>query len=300
MAIVGMNQILGRARQNGYVVGYFEAWDQYSLEAALEAAEEAESPAILGFGAAVTSKAWVDRWGVEGLSNLCISMAGRSTVPTAVLFNEARTFAQAVRGLRAGCNAVMLDTSDLTYEAGIAVTARLVEVAHALGATVEAELGHLADASDPKGSAGIPTDPDLAARFVQTTGVDALAVSVGNVHLLTTGESTIDVDLLQRIQRAVAVPLVLHGGTSLPPLALRSAIERGVVKINYGTRLKQLFLEGVREALAETPEGANVHRFIGSREQSDVMGRGKAKMKALIVDLIKLYGSAGQAASWKI
>ena len=299
MAIAGIDQILDRALQSGYAVGYFEAWDQYSLEAVLEAAEEAESPAILGFGAAVTSKAWVDRWGVEGLSNLCTSMTDRSTVPTAVLFNEARTFAQAVRGLRADCNAVMLDTSDLTYEANVDVTRRLVEVAHALGATVEAELGHLADASDPKGSAGVPTDPDLAARFVRSTGVDALAVSVGNVHLLTGGEATIDLDLLERIQRAVAVPLVLHGGTGLPPAAVRGAIERGIAKINYGTRLKQLFLEGVREALAEIPERPNVHRFIGSREENDIMARGKAKMKALILDLIKLYGSAGQAASWK-
>ena len=141
MAIAGLDQILDRALQKGYAVGYFEAWDQYSLEAVLEAAEEAESPAILGFGAAVTSKAWMDRWGVEGLSKLCSSMAGRSTLPTAALFNEARTFGQAVRGLHAGCNAVMLDTSDLTYEADVDVTRRLVEVAHVLGATVEADPG---------------------------------------------------------------------------------------------------------------------------------------------------------------
>jgi ketose-bisphosphate aldolase len=294
-----MDRILDRARQGGYAVGYFESWDQYSLEAAIEAAEEAESPAILGFGAAVTSEAWMDRWGVEGLSKLCTSMADRASVPTAVLFNEARSFDHAVRGLYAGCNAVMLDTSDLSYEASVDVTRRLVEVAHALDATVEAELGHLADAGDASGSAGVPTDPAMAARFVDRTGVDALAVSVGNVHLLTDGESTIDLDLLERIHNAVALPPVLHGGSGLPPAAVRDAVERGVAKINYGTRSKQRFLEGVRAALAAMPERPNVHQFIGSREESDIAGRGKANVKTLISDLIKLYGSAGQAAHWE-
>ena len=113
MPIVKMQRILDHALRNRYAVGYFEAWDLYSLEAALEAAEEARAPAILGFGAAVTNGAWYDRNGVEAMSALAVTFAQRAEVPTAVLFNEAQTYAQAVRGLAGGCNAVMLDSSHL-------------------------------------------------------------------------------------------------------------------------------------------------------------------------------------------
>lgn len=298
MGIVGMDVILERAQKAGYAVGYFEAWDQYSLEAVLEAAEEIESPAILGFGAAVTNQAWLDRWGVEELSTLACYLAQRSKIPTAVLFNEANTLRQAVRGLHAGCNAVMLDSSGLPFEENAAITQRIVEIAHSLGATVEAELGQLGDASGPVHQESVPTDPEVAACFVRTTAVDALAVSIGNVHMLTDGEAPIDLDLLDSIHRAVSVPLVLHGGTGYPDLAVRPAIERGVAKFNYGTRLKQVFLEGVREALEEIPDRPNVQNYIGSRDEGDILARGKAKMKATIKTLIELYGSAGQAVSW--
>lgn len=293
-----MNEILARALQKGYAVGYFEAWDQYSLEAVLEAAEEAESPTILGFGAAVTNQAWLDRWGVEELTALARCLAERSRVPTAILFNEARTIAQALRGLYSGCNAVMLEASDSSYEENVESTRRIVEVAHSLGASVEAELGHLGDASGPEIKAGVLTNPEVAACFVESTGIDALAVSIGNVHMLTDGEAEVDLNLLASIHRAIQVPLVLHGGTGFPNVAVQPAIACGVAKINFGTRLKQVFLEGVREALREIPDRPNIHHYIGSRDESDVMHRGKAKVKALIADLIELYGSAGKADSW--
>jgi ketose-bisphosphate aldolase len=297
MAIFGMNDILDHALQNGYAVGYFEAWDQYSLEAVLEAAEECESPSILGFGAAVTNQSWLERRGVEELAALARCLAERSSVPTAILFNEARTYAQALRGLYCGCNAVMLESSGFRYEENVAVTQRIVQVAHSLGATVEAELGHLDDASGPEIARGIPTDPELAAHFVETTGVDALAVSIGNVHMLTKGEAEIDLDLLTSIHEAISVPLVIHGGTGFPDSAVRPAIERGVAKFNYGTRLKRVFMAGMSEAFQEVPTRFNVHHYIGSRDTSDILHRGKAKMKATITELIELYGSGGQAAS---
>ena len=219
----------------------------YSLEGAVEAAEAARAPAIIGFGGAVTEPAWYDRHGAEALAALAVILAQQATVPTAVLFNEARTFAHAVRGLRAGCNAVMLDSSHLPLAEHTAATARLVEVAHALGAAVEAELGHLANAADSTQLAA-PTDPEEAAAFVAATGVDALAVAIGNVHILTAGEAEVDLDLLGRIHDAVGVPLVMHGGTGFPRRAVDAAIRLGVAKFNVGTVLKQEFLAGVRDA----------------------------------------------------
>jgi fructose-bisphosphate aldolase class II len=296
MSIVKMDELLSRALRRGYAVGYFEAWDQYSLEGVLEAAEEALSPVILGFGGAVTNPEWLDGGGIEELTALALSLVERSKVPTALLFNEAKTFNQVVRGLRAGCNAVMLDSSNLPFGENVAVTRKVVEVAHAVQASTEAELGRLSDASESEVHLAVTTEPEQAAEFVAKTGVDALAVSIGNAHALVDGKATVDLDLLDRIHQCVPVPLVIHGGTSFPEQAVRPAIERGVAKFNYGTRLKKIFLEGVKSAIEALPEQINVHRYIGSRTESDIFGRGKDLMKAEIIKLMNLYGSAGQAA----
>lgn len=295
MSIVPLVDLLGRAVRYRYAIGYYESWDQYSLEAAIEAAEESRSPAILGFGGAVTNQDWLDRHGVEELSGLATCLAEQSSVPTAVLFNEARTLSQVQRGLRAGCNAVMLDTSHLPFEENLAWTRKVVEVAHPLGVTVEAELGRLADGTDPRVQAA-GTDPQEAAAFVTQSGVDALAVSVGNVHILAEGEARVNIELLEAIHRAVRVPLVIHGGTGYPAVAVRAAIEHGVAKFNVGTRLKQVYLAGVKEAIEAMPDKPNVHLFVGSRETDDVFTRGKKRVKDEITRYIQLYGSAGMAS----
>jgi fructose-bisphosphate aldolase class II len=294
MSIVTMPELLGHARHHHYAVGYFEAWDTYSLEAVLETAEECSSPTILGFGGAVANQEWLDLHGVEEMATVARCLAERSKVPTAILFNEARTFGQLVRGLRAGCNTVMLDTSHLPFEENLAWTRKVVEVAHPLGASVEAELGHLADGTDPSVQA-VGTDPDEAARFVEHSGVDALAVSVGNVHILSNGAASINLERLEGIRRAVPVPLVIHGGTGFPAFAVRAAIERGVAKFNVGTRLKQAYLDGIRDAIAALPGKPNIHQVIGSRDESDIFSAGKQRVQDEIKALMNVYGSAGQA-----
>jgi fructose-bisphosphate aldolase class II len=297
MSIVTMPELLGRALRHKYAIGYFEGWDPYSLEAVLETAEECASPTILGFGGAVADQVWLDRHGVEELSVLAHCLAERARVPAAILFNEAHTFGQILRGLRAGCNAVMLDTSHLPLDENLAWTRKMVEVAHPLGAAVEAELGHLADASDASVQA-VGTNPQEAARFVEQSGVDALAVSIGNVHILADGEASVDLDLLEHIHRAVPVPLVIHGGTGFPESAIQAAIERGVAKFNVGTRLKQAYLDGVREAITALPGRPNIHSVVGSRDEGDVFGHGKARVKAEIRAFMQRYGSVGQATRW--
>ena len=211
-----------------------------------------------------------------------------------MLFNEAQTFGQILRGLQCGCNTVMLDTSHLPYDDNLRLTCKVTEVAHAVGAAVEAELGHLADASDPSVQAH-GTDPLEAARFVEASGVDALAVSVGNVHILSSGVATIDLGLLERLQQAVSVPLVIHGGTGFPPDAVKGAIARGVAKFNVGTKLKQVYLQGIRQAIQALPADVNIHAVIGSRKETDIFVQGKLRVKQEITALMQLYGSAGQA-----
>jgi ketose-bisphosphate aldolase len=315
MPITRLSTLLAHARAHGYAIGYFEAWDQYSLEAMAAAAEENNSPAILGFGGAVTRGDWLESGGIENLAGLARGLAERCRVPAAVLFNEAQNLEQVRRGLAAGCNAVMLDSSHLTWDDNLAATQAVVALARAAGAEVEAELGHLPTATpakphDPAGpgsplsphfsSAAHLTDPEQAGRFVAETGIDVLGVAIGNVHLLSDGQAALDLDLLARIHRAAPVPLTLHGGSGLPPAALPAAIQSGVAKINYGTRLKQYFLAGVQEALAGLPQPMNVHDYIGSRAATDILVAGQARLRPLLAELMALYGSAGQAGSFPV
>jgi ketose-bisphosphate aldolase len=291
-----MHELLARALSGGYAVGYYEAWDQYSLEACLEAAEHTRSPVILGFGGAVADPAWLDRWGIEEMATLARRLAEAASVPAAVLFNEARTLGQIRRGLDAGCNAVMLDTSRFPLEENLSWTRKVVALAAPFGADVEVELGHLPDARDPSERASM-TDPEEAARFVARCGVQALAVSVGSVHSLAAGGAALDLQRLEAIHAAVPVPLVLHGGTGIPLELIPQAAARGVAKVNYGMRMKLQFLEGMKTALNGLPPNPDIHAVVGSRQGSDVLGRAQARVRELLENLMRAYGSAGRADS---
>src|SRR5205807_9232335 len=158
-------------------------------------------------------------------------------------------------------NAVMLDTSSWPEQQAEEAIIRLTREAHGRGVAVEAELGRLPDA----GEAGIDdpaatlTDPDEAAAFVERTGVDCLAVSIGNIHLFQHGSAPVDMALLEAIRRRVSVPLVIHGGTSFPAAAVPVAIRHGAPKFDVGTALKQAFLAGLQEAIGRWPNRVNVH-----------------------------------------
>ena len=225
--LVPFKELLADARAGGYAVGYFEAWDIYSLEAVLEAAEAENAPVILGFGGVMMSPDWFDGGGLERLGALGLAAARAAKVPVSLILNEVLTFAQVVRGIQAGFNVVMLDTSDLPYAENVRLTQQVVKTAHAVGVGVEAEVGELPDASgEMGGGSGQLTDPDEAARFVGETGIDALAISVGNVHTLTDGRASVDSERLAAINRAVSVPLVIHGGTGFPDEAVADVVER--------------------------------------------------------------------------
>ncbi len=287
--LVPFNDLLADARAGGYAVGYFEAWDVYSLEAVLEAAEAARAPVILGFGGVTMDPGWFADRGLERLAALGLATASSARVPVAFLLNEVTTFDQVVRGLAAGFNAVMLDSSALPYSSHVQLTGQVVQVAHALGAAVEAELGELPDASgELGGGAGHLTGAAEAARFVAETGIDALAVAVGNVHTLTRGYATIDWARLAAIHQATPVPLVMHGGTGFPEDGIPQAIALGIAKFNYGTALKRAFLEGVATAIAALPPDVGYLTAMGSRKPADVLQAGKTRLRAEVARYIQL------------
>jgi ketose-bisphosphate aldolase len=264
--IVPLPYLLTKAQAGGYALGYFEAWDSYSLEAVIEAAESENAPVILGFGCMMVSETWLDAGGIEILGNIGLTLAERTHLPVALLLNEAHTYQQCLAGIQAGFNAVMLDTSAWQVETAIEQVRELVRVAHAQYVAVEAELGHLPDATEQGIDVSLAslTDPEEAASFVERTGVDCLAVSIGNVHLLTNSLAHIDLTLLADIHEHTSVPLVIHGGTGFPPEAIPPAIRYGTAKFNVGTILKKSFFAGIRESVLALDGSANIHDLVGS------------------------------------
>jgi ketose-bisphosphate aldolase len=297
MPLVPLQQILGNARAHRYAVGYFEAWDACSLEAVLTAAEEESAPVILGFGAMMVDAAWLDGGGIELLGAIGRSYTARSSVDVALIFNEAHTLDQALSAIGAGFNTVMIDTHSWQMEDAIAAVKELCRVAHQSGVAVEGELGSPAEAtaSGVDHSHASLTDPDEAAHFVEETGIDCLAVSVGNVHIMMHAESTIDMGRLQSIHERVDVPLVIHGGTSFPPAGIAPAIELGVAKFNVGTVLKHAFWGGLESAVHSAGTPPEVHQLLGSHKDSDVMHIAQARMTAKVRSLIKQYRGSGHS-----
>ncbi len=174
----------------------------------------------------------------------------------------------------------------------------LTAFAHEHGVAVEAEVGELpCGASDASQAGGSLTDPELAAEFVAATGVDLLAVSVGNVHIKLDGSEELDLRRLEQVRGRVPVPLVLHGGTGIAADSLREAIALGVAKVNYGTYLKQAYLEAMRAALDR--DCAQPHRLLGMGGTEDILVAGRLAVRDAVLERIGVLGCCGRADDMK-
>ena len=297
MPLQPLPSLLAAARAESYAIGYFEAWDSYSLEAVVEAAQAERAPVVLGFGCLLSDQGWLDDGGIEALGALGRSVAELADVPVSLLLNETHTLAQALRGVEAGFNAVMMASSEHGRAEAVDEVAELVRFAHERGAAVEGELGSLPNAGGVPAAAR-PTDPGEAAAFVAATGVDCLAVSFGNVHLLEGRTAPVDLDRLAAIHRQVDVPLAAHGGTGFPAEAVQGAVAHGVAKFNVGTAVKRCFLEGLVAAVGTIPpalDAAGLHDALGSHLPQDVLVQARGRMVPAVRKLIRLYGGSGRA-----
>jgi fructose/tagatose bisphosphate aldolase len=292
MPLTPIAELMKGAARGGHALGYFESWDLASLQGVIDAAERARSPVVLGFNGEFLSdpgRAEAERLATFAAMGRAAAESAR--VPCGLIFNECPRDDWTREAIALGFNLVMPVAGDDGREAYTRRVTELTRAAHAKGAAVEAEIGELPLGTDP--AAGSPTDPDEAAAFVEATGIDLLAVSVGNVHILSRGERGLDLDRLGEIRRRVCVPLVLHGGTGISEAALRGAIANGVAKVNYGTYLKQRYLSSVRVALrlgAEDP-----HRLLGRGGPDDVLVVGRRAVRDAVLERIDWLGSRGRA-----
>ena len=296
MPLVPLTELLDHAGANKYAVGYFESWDVYSLQATVAAAEANNSPVIIGIGGLSCSHEWLQSGGIELYGAISASLAARSSVPIATLFNEADSFRDAAGGLGAGFNSVMMHTQGWEQERLLAETAALVASSHSVNVAVEGEIGALAEIKDGVlDAAGASyTSPEAAELFVRETGVDCLAVAVGNVHFVTGSHvPTVQVDLIRQIGDAVDVPLVLHGGSGTPDDQTRRAIEAGITKVNVGTKLKFVYGNALVAELGTPVEDPNM--AFGSRFEGDVNSRAGLALMREIQRLMDVFGSTDQA-----
>jgi len=302
MAIAKLSELLADARARRYAVGYFEAWDTYSLEGVAEAAETERSPVALGFGGMMMDQVWLDRFGIEPLGAYVRSVAERLSVPAATILNEVWEFQHAERGIGSGFNTVMLNTCELPYQRNLELTRALVQAAHANGVEVQAELGRLPNygtvcqtATNCEDETCTLTDPAQAREFAVSTKVDFLAVSIGNVHMQTEGAATIDLDRLRAIRNEVDIPLVIHGGSGFPDDVVASVIAEGVALFHVGSMMKRRYLEAASKALNELDDTRDFQRCVGSRKEADFLMPGKRAVREAVAAAMRLYGSSGKA-----
>lgn len=294
MSLEPIAGLMSHARRNGYAVGYFESWSIDSLCGVIDAAEMRRSPVIIGFNGEFLShsgRTAEERLSLYGALGKAAAEAAR--VPCGFIFNECAQDDWTKAAIGAGFNLVMPADAAAEPEDYKKRVAEITDLAHRADVAVEAEIGELPMGTGDEDHAGSLTEAAQAADFVAATGIDLLAVSVGNIHIALAGQHGLDLDRLEAIREATHVPLVLHGGTGIAPDALRAAIARGVTKVNYGTYIKQRYLADLRRAL-QTAE-ANPHELLGIGGESDLLVAGRASVREAVLERLPLLGSAGQA-----
>lgn len=231
--LVNLNEVLKKAQKEKYAVGLFNTTDTDMLQAVIEAAEESNSPVILG-----TAEVLLPYGELKLIAPSVIAAAKRAKVPVVVHYDHGLTFDRCIEALKLGFSSIMFDGSAKPYEQNIAETRETVKIAHAFGATVEGEIGHVGEAAKEDNLlTDMYTTPEEAKAYLDATGVDALAVAIGSAHGVYKKKPMLNIERLKEISGAVKVPLVLHGGSGLSDDDFKNTIRNGIAKVNIFTDL---------------------------------------------------------------
>lgn len=303
MGLVTSKQVLSEAEEGGYAVGAFNAVNMETAQAIIGAAEDERSPVILQITQTTLSYSEP-----EELAALMFALVHKASVPVAAHLDHGRTFEVIIRFLRLGFTSVMIDGSlqpdgktPRSYEENVEITQKAVEAAHAVGVSVEAELGRLGQIGAELTEAELEsalTDPKQAREFVEATGADALAISIGTTHGLYRGTPTIVHDRLEQIDRAVDVPLVMHGGTGVPDDAVRKAIQLGIRKINIDTQTRVAWHDALKEAIEKTDKEHDEADRAGRVRKYDIrklLAPARDAVRQTVRERIRVFGSSGRA-----
>lgn len=310
MLVTGKD-ILVPAREGHYGVPAFNTNNMEITQAIIHTAEKLEAPVIVQMSEGAI------KYGGQDLASLVIDMARRAAIPVALHLDHGSSYESALKAISMGFTSVMIDASHHEFEENVRETKRVVEAAHAMGVTVEAELGRLGGIEehvvvDEKDA--FLTDPDEAVKFIEETGVDYLAIAIGTSHGAYKGKGRpfIDHERIEKIASMTSIPLVAHGSSGVPKdiierfrnsggeigdaagIAdedLARAVQHGIAKVNVDTDLRLAATVGVREVFKNTPDQFDPRKWMGPAREviSDIVERkltvlgakGKAKMQAL-------------------
>ena len=247
MTAATLRDVLQPAVAEGYAVAGVVVLGWEDAVAYVEAAEATGQPIILQAGPGCRKHT-----PVPVLGKMFRVLADSASVPVVCHIDHAKTVGECREGIDNGFTSVMFDGSELPIEQNIALTAQICETVHAAGVSVEGEVGFVGYA---EGAQSALTSVGEAARFDRDSGADAMAISVGNVHLQTSAQAQIDFDRLRAIEAETSLPLVLHGGSGIPSDVRRDlAANSQVAKFNIGTELRQAFGRALRRVVTENPD----------------------------------------------
>ncbi|GGJ49034.1 class II fructose-1,6-bisphosphate aldolase [Deinococcus roseus] len=305
MLVTG-SQILVPAREGKYGVGAFNTNDLEITQAIIHTAERLRSPVIVQISEGAL------KYGGKDLVNVVIDLATRATVPVALHLDHGSSYESALKAISLGFSSVMIDASHHGFEENAHETKRVVEAAHAMGVTVEAEIGRLGGIEEHievSEEDAFLTNPEEAQKFVEATGVDYLAIAIGTSHGAYKGKGRpfIDHSRIEKCAQLLSIPLVAHGSSGVPPYIverlraaggvigdafgiadedLQQATQHGIAKVNVDTDLRLAFTVGVREALAKNPKEFDPRKILGPAR--DLMGE-------LVEHKLRVLGSVGKA-----
>ena len=244
--LVTLDPILKDAQTKGYAIGAFNMLNMETVEGAIRAAEELNSPIILQL-----AESHLPHAPLQYMAPILLAAAESARVPVCIHFDHATGYEIVSDAIAVGFSSVMFDGAELALEDNILLTREIVKMAHAFEASVEAELGRVGSGEDGNGGIkpGRLTDPRDAARFIAETGVDALAVSIGTQNGQYLNPPILNYDLLKEICKTVQIPLVIHGGTGTGAESFKKCIRLGIRKINIGTDIQLQTASKVRELL---------------------------------------------------
>ena len=280
--LVNMNDVLLPAKKGQYAVGFFNAVNMEMARAIIETAEELRAPVMVG-----TAEILLPAMSLEHVAEYLLPMARKASVPVCVHYDHGLTFEKCMEALQLGFTSVMYDCSTADYETNIGNVSEMVRICHATGVTVEGELGHVGD-NEGSGMLDDPkawfTDPEIARDFVNRTGVDSLAIAVGNAHGDYKFPPKLDFERIRTIAERTDLPLVLHGGSGLADDDFREAIRRGICKVNIFTDIDKAGKRGVERGIAA-----------GEKTMMGLIPYEIEEMKQVVREKMGLFSSVGKA-----
>lgn len=292
MALINLKDLLNHASKKRYAVGAFNITSMNFIDPIIEAAIESDSPVIMQL-----AEVHFRYLNLEHIAPAIIKAAKEVAVPVCINLDHGHNFETVIRAIRAGFTSIMFDRSSEPLDVNIAQTKEIVKIAHSVGVGVEGEIGNIGGeavgvAAPTPHAADIEsfTKVEDAVRFYEETGVDALAISVGNVHGTYKGEPNLDFDRIEKINNAIPIPLVLHGGSGISDNDFRKAISLGISKINFYTEMSANAVKSARNFLNDNPE------CISYGDLSKIV---QESVKKSVKDRMEVFGSKGITASDK-